>query len=110
MAFTNYRQVLNKCLILSSTTLLIVFHSIAFNLIYYSPPPEDGFIPETYIIGPEEDLPRKLDCMEFVMHAPSDYYKLKNTPYPPSLTETGAGYIWTSLRSEINNSNKKGKD
>ncbi|XP_043288645.1 GATA zinc finger domain-containing protein 1 [Venturia canescens] len=67
-----------------------------------SPPPYQGFSPETYIIGPEEDLPRKLDCMEFVMHAPSDYYKLKNTPYPPPLTETGAGYIWTSLRNELN--------
>ncbi|XP_063977835.1 GATA zinc finger domain-containing protein 1 [Diachasmimorpha longicaudata] len=68
-----------------------------------SPPPEEGFNPETYIIGPEEDLPRKLECMEFVMHAPSDYYKLKNTPYPPLLTENGSGYIWTSLKNEMNN-------
>lgn len=67
-----------------------------------SPPPEEGFSPETYIIGPEEDLPRKLECMEFIMHAPSDYYKLKNTPYPKSLDETGAGYIWTSMRNEYN--------
>ncbi|XP_011497057.1 PREDICTED: GATA zinc finger domain-containing protein 1 isoform X2 [Ceratosolen solmsi marchali] len=67
-----------------------------------SPPPEDGFSPETYIIGPEEDLPRKLEYMEFVMHAPSDYYKLKNSPYPPILTEGGTGYIWTSLRNETN--------
>ena len=40
--------------------------------------------------------------MEFVMHAPSDYYKLKNTPYPPPLTEGGSGYIWTTLRNEAN--------
>ncbi|KYN05419.1 GATA zinc finger domain-containing protein 1 [Cyphomyrmex costatus] len=66
-----------------------------------SPPPEEGFIPETYLIGPEEDLPRKLECMEFVMHAPSDYFKLKNSPYPPSLTEKGAGFIWTTLRNEL---------
>ncbi|XP_046734073.1 GATA zinc finger domain-containing protein 1 [Diprion similis] len=66
-----------------------------------SPPPQHGFYPETYLIGPEEDLPRKLECMEFVMHAPSDYYKLKNTPYPPPLTETGAGFVWTSLKHEI---------
>ncbi|XP_013147459.1 PREDICTED: GATA zinc finger domain-containing protein 1-like [Papilio polytes] len=39
-----------------------------------SPAPEEGFDPSTYIFGPEEDLPRKLDYMEFVMHAPSDYY------------------------------------
>ncbi|KYN36290.1 GATA zinc finger domain-containing protein 1 [Trachymyrmex septentrionalis] len=66
-----------------------------------SPPPEEGFIPETYLIGPEEDLPRKLECMEFVMHAPSDYFKLKNSPYPPPLTEKGAGFIWTTLRNEL---------
>ncbi|XP_076678966.1 GATA zinc finger domain-containing protein 1 [Andrena cerasifolii] len=66
-----------------------------------SPPPDEGFSPETYIIGPEEDLPRKLECMEFVMHAPSDYYKLKNTLYPPALTERGTGYIWSTIRNEI---------
>lgn len=72
------------------------------DLVSFSPPAEEGFSPETYIIGPEEDLPRKLECMEFIMHAPSDYYKLKNTPYPKSLDETGAGYIWTSMRNEYN--------
>ncbi|GBP56385.1 GATA zinc finger domain-containing protein 1 [Eumeta japonica] len=55
-----------------------------------SPPPEECFDPATYIIGrfagPEEDLPRKLDVMEFVMHAPSDYYKASNSPY--QLTDT----------------------
>ncbi|KAK2589012.1 hypothetical protein KPH14_001856 [Odynerus spinipes] len=71
-----------------------------------SPPPEEGFSPETYIVGPEEDLPRKLECMEFVMHAPSDYYKLKNTPYPPPLLEKGVGYVWTTLRNEISTSKK----
>ena len=74
--------------------------------ILFSPPPDEGFSPETYIIGPEEDLPRKLECMEFVMHAPSDYYKLKNTPYPPPLTERGTGFIWTTLRNEIATSKK----
>ncbi|KAG6443428.1 GATA zinc finger domain-containing protein 1 [Manduca sexta] len=64
-----------------------------------SPPPEKCFDPATYIIGPEEELPRKLDVMEFVMHAPSDYYKTGSNPYP--LTENDVnnytGYIWTSL-------------
>jgi len=36
-----------------------------------SPNTEEGFDPATYIIGPEEDIPRKLECVEFVMHAPS---------------------------------------
>lgn len=85
-----------------------MFISIYYLYIFLvcSPPPDEGFSPETYIIGPEEDLPRKLECMEFVMHAPSDYYKLKNTPYPPSLAERGTGYIWTTLRNEIATSKK----
>ncbi|XP_059489524.1 GATA zinc finger domain-containing protein 1-like isoform X2 [Neocloeon triangulifer] len=45
-----------------------------------SPPPERGFDPDTYIIGMEEDVPRSLESMEFVMHAPSDYFKLQ-LPY-----------------------------
>jgi hypothetical protein len=76
-------------------------YMLLLNNLHFSPPPEEGFIPETYIIGPEEDLPRKLECMEFVMHAPSDYFKLKNTPYPPLLTERGMGYVWTTLRNEM---------
>ncbi|XP_053594117.1 GATA zinc finger domain-containing protein 1 isoform X2 [Microplitis demolitor] len=73
-----------------------------------SPPPEEGFSPETYIIGPEEDLPRRLECMEFIMHAPSDYYRLKNTPYPPPLIESATGgYIWTSLSNETTTIYKK---
>lgn len=55
--------------------------------------------------GPEEDLPRKLDCMEFVMHAPSDYYKCNNTPYPPVESEivskAAGGYIWTSMEAKF---------
>ncbi|XP_075218879.1 GATA zinc finger domain-containing protein 1 isoform X2 [Lycorma delicatula] len=48
-----------------------------------SPPPEEGFDAATYMIGVEEDIPRKMDCFEFIMHAPSDYYMSKTTPYPP---------------------------
>ncbi|KAM3958743.1 GATA zinc finger domain-containing protein 1 [Aphomia sociella] len=64
-----------------------------------SPPPEKGFDPATYIIGPEEELARKLDVMEFVMHAPSDYYKASNSPYPLTDNEVNnyTGFIWTSL-------------
>ncbi|XP_014366335.2 GATA zinc finger domain-containing protein 1 [Papilio machaon] len=64
-----------------------------------SPPPEEGFDPATYIIGPEEDLPRKLDYMHFVMHAPSDYYKDSKSPYPVSESKLNdsSGFIWTTL-------------
>ncbi|KAJ1527194.1 hypothetical protein ONE63_008725 [Megalurothrips usitatus] len=66
-----------------------------------SPEPEDGFDPATYVIGPDEDIPRKLECMEFVMHAPSDYYKA-NTPYPPTNPpESRKSFIWTKLSVKI---------
>lgn len=71
-----------------------------------SPPPSEGFDPSTYVIGPEEDSPRLLSCMEFVMHAPSDYYLDKSTPYPPidadpyySSQNSAGGFIWTSIDS-----------
>ncbi|KAF5306539.1 hypothetical protein FQA39_LY08861 [Lamprigera yunnana] len=63
----------------------------------HSPPPEEAFDPVTYIMGPEEDTPRELQCMEFIMHAPSDYYHSKNTPYPPIHSATESGYVWTTL-------------
>lgn len=40
-----------------------------------SPDPEEEFDPATYLIGPEEDLPRKIkNVMTFEMHAPSNYF------------------------------------
>lgn len=82
-----------------------------------SPPPEDCFDPPTYIIGkpfddtkrkrnrinfnfagPEEEIFRNLSCMEFVMHAPSDYYKAKTTPYPQVYPAYEPGFIWTTLK------------
>ncbi|XP_032521964.2 GATA zinc finger domain-containing protein 1 [Danaus plexippus] len=67
-----------------------------------SPPPDQSFDPATYIIGPEEDLPRKLEYMEFVMHAPSDYYKSSTSPYPLTDRELNnhSGFIWTSMESK----------
>lgn len=68
----------------------------------FSPPSNDRFDPCTYLIGPEEDAPRKLSCMEFVMHAPSDYYMSKDTPFPAVTRVSGsskehANYIWANL-------------
>uniref|UniRef100_T1PHU0 GATA zinc finger n=1 Tax=Musca domestica TaxID=7370 RepID=T1PHU0_MUSDO len=66
-----------------------------------SPDPKDGFDPATYLIGPDEELSRKLSCLEFVMHAPSNYYLDRTTPFPlPDLMECDTkpgGYIWTKL-------------
>lgn len=69
-----------------------------------SPPPNECFDPSSYVIGPEEDHPRLLSCMEFVMHAPSDYYHDKTTPYPPvdndgTAHNSSGGFIWTNIES-----------
>ena len=62
--------------------------------------PEDGsFDPAFYFLGPEEDSPRPLNSMEFVCHAPSDYYQHKS-PFPlqpDPINLTNLGYVWTRL-------------
>ncbi|KAH8362115.1 hypothetical protein KR084_001068 [Drosophila pseudotakahashii] len=87
-----------------------------------SPDPQEGFDPATYLIGmsvlqgicqpilisissplgPDEELSRKLCYLEFIMHAPSNYYFDRSTPFPlPDVDEYTAqrsgGYIWTRL-------------
>lgn len=63
--------------------------------------PETGFDPATYILGPEEELPRKLDCMAFVCHAPSDYYRASRSPYPVASVAPDSGFIWTRFGPQI---------
>lgn len=63
--------------------------------------PAEGFDPATFVIGPEEDLPRKLDCMEYVCHAPTEYFRAKTAPYPTTTAGPELGYVWTSLGYEI---------
>uniref|UniRef100_A0A182Y729 GATA zinc finger domain-containing protein 1 n=1 Tax=Anopheles stephensi TaxID=30069 RepID=A0A182Y729_ANOST len=72
-----------------------------------SPPPNEAFDPATYLAGPDEDLPRRLTYMKFVMHAPSNYYLDRTNPYPrpecygPSNTtqSDNRNYVWTSITS-----------
>uniref|UniRef100_A0A1A9X0P3 GATA zinc finger domain-containing protein 1 n=1 Tax=Glossina brevipalpis TaxID=37001 RepID=A0A1A9X0P3_9MUSC len=75
-----------------------------------SPDPKDGFDAATYLIGPDEELSRKLSCLEFVMHAPSNYYLDRTTPFPlPDDMEYDTkpgGYIWTTL-PEVHRNNSK---
>ncbi|XP_032093398.1 GATA zinc finger domain-containing protein 1 [Thamnophis elegans] len=59
--------------------------------------PKDYFDPATYIIGPEEDLPRKIEYLEFICHAPSEYFKSRSTPFPTIPTRPEKGYIWTHV-------------
>ncbi|XP_028256041.1 GATA zinc finger domain-containing protein 1 [Parambassis ranga] len=59
--------------------------------------PKDHFDPGTYIVGPEEDLPRKMDYLEFVCHAPSEYFKSRSSPFPTIPIRPEKGYIWTHI-------------
>lgn len=70
-----------------------------------SPDPNEEFDASTYLVGLEEDIPRRIsNTMEFVMHAPSNYFINKSEPYakPEELSDglytTGKkGFIWTSI-------------
>lgn len=55
----------------------------------------------TNISGPEEDLPRKMEYMEFVCNAPSDYFRNVKTPYPTIDNSPELCYIWSSLGPEV---------
>ncbi|KFM73812.1 GATA zinc finger domain-containing protein 1, partial [Stegodyphus mimosarum] len=63
--------------------------------------PKDRFDPATYILGPEEDIPRNLDCIEFVCHAPSEYFKAKRSPYPELPSKPEIGVMWTKSGPKI---------
>lgn len=63
--------------------------------------PDEGFDPSTYFLGPDEEAPRKLEYMEFIMHAPSDYFYNRRTPYPTATMQPQRGFIWTRLESGI---------
>lgn len=65
-----------------------------------------GFIFEIYFscltpTGPEEDLPRRMEYIEFVCHAPSDYYKCRTGPYLTISREPELCYIWTTMGEKI---------
>lgn len=60
-----------------------------------SPPAEESFDPSTYVIGPEEDLPRKLEYFTFVMHAPDDYFYYRKAPYPTVALQTDQEFVVT---------------
>ncbi|XP_029444720.1 GATA zinc finger domain-containing protein 1 [Rhinatrema bivittatum] len=66
-------------------------------LIPTSHSPKDEFDPASYIIGPDEDLPRKMEYIEFVCHAPSEYFKSRSSPFPTIPTRPEKGYIWTHI-------------
>ncbi|XP_001238012.2 GATA zinc finger domain-containing protein 1 [Anopheles gambiae] len=70
-----------------------------------SPPPNEGFDPATYMAGPDEEAPRRLTYMHFVMNAPVNYFLDRNEPYPrpecygPSNTTQcdNRNYVWATM-------------
>uniref|UniRef100_A0A2M4AV54 Putative gata zinc finger domain-containing protein 1 n=1 Tax=Anopheles triannulatus TaxID=58253 RepID=A0A2M4AV54_9DIPT len=70
-----------------------------------SPPPNEGFDASTYIIGPQEDMPRRLSYMQFVMNAPSNYYLDRHNPFPSPETygptntsqRNNRNYVWANI-------------
>ncbi|XP_069770491.1 GATA zinc finger domain-containing protein 1 isoform X2 [Narcine bancroftii] len=73
---------------------------------------KDQFDASTYILGPEEDLPRKMEHFEFICHAPSEYFKSRSTPFPVIPTRPEKGYIWTRVgpTPAITTLNSAGRD
>jgi len=61
----------------------------------------EGFDPSTYIIGPEEELPRRLEHFTFVMHAPDDYFYYQNAPYPTTSINRDQEYVLTRLGPKV---------
>lgn len=72
-----------------------------------SPPPNEGFHPATYIVGPEEELPRKLEVFTFVMHAPDDYFYNRRAPYRTESRPTDTNFrsvrLGPRLRKTVDN-------
>uniref|UniRef100_A0A182QY41 GATA zinc finger domain-containing protein 1 n=1 Tax=Anopheles farauti TaxID=69004 RepID=A0A182QY41_9DIPT len=70
-----------------------------------SPPPNEAFDPATYLPGPDEDAPRRLTYLNFIMHAPSNYYQDRNNPYPRpecygpvnTTQRENRNYVWATI-------------
>ena len=60
-----------------------------------------GFDAATYIVGPEEELPRRLECFTFVMHAPDDYFYYRHAPYPTKSHAPDQEYVLTRLGPKV---------
>ncbi len=75
-----------------------------------SPDPDEGFDPATYVVGPEEEFPRKLDFFSFVMRAPDDYFYYRNAPYPTDAVIADQEYVLTRLGPKVRLINSAGKN
>jgi hypothetical protein len=62
-----------------------------------SPPPDEGFHPATYILGPEEELPRRMEAFTFVMRAPDDYFLYRRAPLRTLAPPLGSSFTLARL-------------
>ncbi|GFY74018.1 GATA zinc finger domain-containing protein 1 [Trichonephila inaurata madagascariensis] len=58
--------------------------------------PKNQFDPTTYILGPEEEFPRTLDCFQFICHSPNEYFQMKSSSHPVVREPPVCGYARTS--------------
>ena len=63
----------------------------------------------SFVPGPEEELPRKLEFFTFVMSAPDDYFHYKNAPYPTKAIKSDQEYLLTRLGPKIRVVKEDGK-
>jgi hypothetical protein len=64
--------------------------------------PADGSFDATlFVPGPEEDIPRSLDAMEFEQHSPPDLYSPGLSAITGDAAPRNTGYIWTNLSPQI---------
>ncbi|KAK5883639.1 hypothetical protein CesoFtcFv8_019943 [Champsocephalus esox] len=86
-----------------SVATIITSESVFYKGVYYQTGDvikasrKDQFEPGTYIVGPEEDLPRKMEYLDFVCHAPSEYFKSRSSPFPTIPNRPEKGYVWTHI-------------
>jgi hypothetical protein len=65
------------------------------------------FTPNEFYLGPDEELPRKMSCMQFVCHAPSDYYRPASEPFACLSSDVScqSGFVWAGMKSTLVNRN-----
>ncbi len=66
-----------------------------------APPPERGFDASRYVVGPEEELPRRLEYLTFVMHAPDDYFHHRTAPHPVRSHGADQEYVMTRAGPKV---------
>ena len=59
--------------------------------------PDCTFDPSLFILGPSDELIRDMSCVEFVCHAPTDYFKPAKSIYATLPNAQGKGYVSVNM-------------